>query len=132
MQERPHLVGAGPTAGGPVGCQVGLPGLDVIFRVAAPGVDPLIELLGRAANLSAIPNRLSTSRRAKTPVSEDRLPPSNRASINLAETGDRPGRVCVNSRMAGVVPRISQFRRQHPNSTSDQRVRATFASLANF
>ena len=49
VQEQPHLVGAGPTAGGPVGCQVGLPGLDMIFRVAAPTVGPLIKLFGWAA-----------------------------------------------------------------------------------
>lgn len=86
----------------------------------------------QAANLSAIPSRLSTSRRANTPMSEDRLPPSKRASISLAETGGRPGRSSVVSRMAGVVPLIGEFRCQQPKSTSNQWLGATPASWVNF
>ena len=39
VQEQPELVGRGLGAGGAVGRQMRLPGLDVVFRLAAPAVD---------------------------------------------------------------------------------------------
>ena len=49
VQEQPELVGGGLGARGAVGGQMRLPGLDVVFRLAAPAVDILVEDAGVAA-----------------------------------------------------------------------------------
>src|SRR3974390_2392435 len=48
VQEQPELVGSSLGARGAVGCQVRLPGLDVVFRLAAPTVDILVKYTGVA------------------------------------------------------------------------------------
>ena len=48
MQEQPELVGRGLGARGAVGRQMRLPGLDVVFRLAAPAVDILVKYAGIA------------------------------------------------------------------------------------
>ena len=48
MQEQPELVGRGLGARGAVGRQMRLPGLDMVFRLAAPAVDILVKYTGVA------------------------------------------------------------------------------------
>ena len=48
MQKQPELVGRGLGARGAVGRQMRLPGLDVVFRLAAPAVDILVKYAGIA------------------------------------------------------------------------------------
>jgi len=48
VQEQPELVGRGLGARGAVGRQMRLPGLDVVFRLAAPAVDILVKYTGVA------------------------------------------------------------------------------------
>src|SRR3954470_13188335 len=43
MQEEAELVGARLRAGGPIGSQVRLPRLDVIFRLTAPAINVFVE-----------------------------------------------------------------------------------------
>ena len=43
VQKQPELVGGGLGTGGAVGGEVGFPGLDVVFRLAAPAVEILIQ-----------------------------------------------------------------------------------------
>ncbi len=43
MQEQAELVGGGLGARGAVGGEVGLPGLDVVFRLAAPAIELLVQ-----------------------------------------------------------------------------------------
>jgi hypothetical protein len=50
------------------------------------------------------PSRLSISRKASNPPSEDSRPPSKRATTGLPCIGDRPGRNGVTSTMAGIAP----------------------------
>lgn len=45
VQEEAELIGGGLRAGGAVGCEVGLPGLDVVLGLAAPAVDLLVKVL---------------------------------------------------------------------------------------
>ena len=52
VKEQAELVGDGPGAGGAVGSQMGLPGLDVVLGRAAPAVDLLVESLGAAEEIS--------------------------------------------------------------------------------
>ena len=61
MQEQPELVGRGLGAGGAVGRQMRLPGLDVVFRLAAPSVDILVKYTGVATEpgISESTERLS-------------------------------------------------------------------------
>ena len=42
------MVGGGPGAGCAIGGEVGFPGLDVIFRLASPAIDLLVQPAGRA------------------------------------------------------------------------------------
>ena len=49
MQEQAELVGLGLVAGGAVGGEMVLPRLDVVLRLTARAVEPLVELLGAAA-----------------------------------------------------------------------------------
>ena len=48
VQEQPELVGRGLGARGAVGRQMRLPGLDMVFRLAAPAVDILVKYTGVA------------------------------------------------------------------------------------
>src|ERR1700730_8313323 len=48
-------------------------------------------------------SRCSTSRSIRTPPSDDNKPPSNVATTDLPETGDRPGNGSVELIMADVV-----------------------------
>ena len=57
----------------------------------------------QAARRSATRSRFSTSRSARTPPFDDNIPPSNRATTDLPETGDRPGSGSVGSFMADVA-----------------------------
>ena len=59
----------------------------------------------QAANRSATRRRFSTSRSASTPPLDDNSPPSNLATTDLPDTGDRPGSGCIGSFMAGVASR---------------------------
>jgi hypothetical protein len=43
VQEQPELVGGGLGTRSPVGGEVGFPGLDVVFRAAAPAIEVLVE-----------------------------------------------------------------------------------------
>src|SRR5271167_1701554 len=43
MQEQPKLVGCRLGAGGAIGRQMGLPGLDMVFGLAAPAIDVFVE-----------------------------------------------------------------------------------------
>src|SRR4051812_25666993 len=47
MEEQPQLVGCGPCARSAVGGEMGLPGFDVIFGLAAPAIELLVEPAGR-------------------------------------------------------------------------------------
>ena len=71
MQEQPELVGRGLAAGGAVGRQMHLLGLDVVFRLAASPVDILVKYTG-VANLQVV-----TMKRASGPSA----PVSTRATI---------------------------------------------------
>src|SRR4051812_49484412 len=55
----------------------------------------------QAANRSATRRRFSTSRSASTPPLDDNSPPSNLATTDLPDTGDRPGSGSIGSFMAG-------------------------------
>ena len=59
----------------------------------------------QAARRSATRRRCSTSRNTRMPPSDDNRPPSNLATTDLPETGDRPGSGSIRSIMAGVVSR---------------------------
>ena len=48
MEEQPHLVGSGLCAGCAIRGEMGFPGLDVIFGLSTPTVDPFVEPAGRA------------------------------------------------------------------------------------
>src|SRR4051794_1666401 len=56
VQEQPELVSRGLGARGAVGRQMRLPGLDMVFRLAAPAVDILVEYTG-VANLQVGDNK---------------------------------------------------------------------------
>ena len=49
VKEEAELVGRGLMTGGAVGGEMVLPGLDVVLRLAARTVEPLVERLGAAA-----------------------------------------------------------------------------------
>ncbi len=49
MQHQTHLVGGRLRPRCPVRCEMGLPGLDVIFRLAAGGIQLLVQVLAAAA-----------------------------------------------------------------------------------
>src|SRR4051794_21179573 len=59
----------------------------------------------QAANRSATRRRFSTSRSASTPPVDDNSPPSNLATTDLPDTGDRPSSGSIGSFMAGVASR---------------------------
>src|ERR1700730_3057 len=59
--------------------------------------------LMQPAKRSAMRSRCSTSRSIRTPPSDDNKPPSNVATTDLPETGDRPGNGSVELIMADVV-----------------------------
>jgi hypothetical protein len=78
MQEQPELVGRGLAAGGAVGRQMHLLGLDVVFHVAASGADPLdatptggrVEELLEAARLAFLRRGLEARLRAGLDIPE--------------------------------------------------------------
>src|SRR6516225_9065340 len=76
--------------------------------------------LRHPASRSANPSRRSISRKASNPPSEDRRPPSNRATTVLPCTGDRPGRNGVASTMAGAAPVDPRVQALNPNPTPNQ------------
>ena len=49
MQEQAELIGGGFAAGCAVGGEMGLPGVDVIFRAAAPAINVFVKPLRPAA-----------------------------------------------------------------------------------
>jgi hypothetical protein len=49
MQEQAELIGFGRVAGSAVGGEVGLPRLDMIFRLSAHAIEPFVEFLGATA-----------------------------------------------------------------------------------
>jgi len=57
----------------------------------------------QAARRCAMPRRFSFSRRASSPPSEHRCPVSNRATIGLPPTGDRPRSIGLISAQAGMA-----------------------------
>jgi hypothetical protein len=57
------------------------------------------------AKRSATRSRCSTSRSIRTPPSDDKKPPSNVATTDLLETGDRPGNGRIDLIMTEVVSR---------------------------
>lgn len=62
MEKQAQLVGRGPGAGSAIGGEVGVPGLDVILRLASPAIDLLVEPAGRLAErMTAVMNRRSRS-----------------------------------------------------------------------
>src|SRR4249920_39292 len=48
MEKQAQLVGGGAGAGGAVGGEMGLPGLDMVLGLAASAIDALVERLARA------------------------------------------------------------------------------------
>ena len=56
-----------------------------------------------AASVAATRWRFSTSAKAIRQLSDDRLPPSNRATIALPLSGDKPSSGSVGLLMAGVA-----------------------------
>ena len=56
------------------------------------------------ASRSATPRRCSISRSTSTPASDDKHPPSKRATTDLPQTGDRPGSGSIRSSMADGLP----------------------------
>jgi hypothetical protein len=69
----------------------------------------------QAASRSATPSRRSISRRTSTPPSDEREPPSKRATMSFSATGDRPGSGSVESTMAGGRSGNGGDRLQQPN-----------------
>src|SRR5258708_40371035 len=78
--------------------------------------------LRQPARRSANPSRLSISRKASKPPSEDSRPPSKRATTALPCTGDRPGKNGVTSTMAGVASHDRQIQLPQPKLTPHQRL----------
>jgi len=60
----------------------------------------------QAANRPATSRRCSTSRKASSPPSDERWPPSKRAITGLPPTGDKLGSAGVVSTLAGMALRI--------------------------
>jgi hypothetical protein len=73
------------------------------------------EMAMQAASRSATPSRRSISRRTSTPPSDEREPPSKRATMSFSATGDRPGSGSVESTMAGGRSGNGGDRLQQPN-----------------
>jgi len=73
-----------------------------------------------AAKRLAMPSRCSTARNPSNPPSEESRSPSNRASIDLPETGDRPGRIGVFATEASMAFRDGVGWIRPPISTSYQ------------
>jgi len=63
--------------------------------------------------------RVSISRSANTPPSEESLPPSKRAMIALPQTGDRPGSAGMDATLAGMASEIDRVEFSQPNPTAD-------------
>ena len=123
MQEQPELVGRGLGARGAVGRQMRLPGLDVVFRLAAPAVDILVKYTGVAdlqvgdneacvgpvrAGLDAGYDPLDAAP-ARGPVEElleaAPLPSFGAASKRAFVLASRPS-MCRRNVVVGATPRI--------------------------
>jgi len=85
----------------------------------------------QAARRLAMLRRVSISRSASTPPSEDSLPPSKRAMMGLPQTGDRPGSAGVDSTLAGMASEIDRVEVSQPNPIADQSVVPCPLNLVN-
>ncbi len=112
MQKQTELVRRRPRAGRAVGRQVGFPGLDVVFRRAAPTVDPLIERSSFAAGKIGDDEPGVAALLARFHTSDDTLDPAPtlgaveelREAPHLAFGGSR-GKACLGVRLqASDVP----------------------------
>src|SRR3979411_2955466 len=74
-------------------------------------------------------SRCSTSRSIRTPPSDDNKPPSNVATTDLPETGDRPGNGSVELIMADVVSQKWCGFESITESYAPSKACATFGSL---
>ena len=85
---------------------------------------PTIDLDGTVQSLAEGAGTFmrSISRKASKPPSEDRWPPSKRATTALPCTGDRPGRNGLASTMAGAAPVGPRVQAHHQNPTPNQHV----------
>src|SRR3984893_17540429 len=81
------------------------------------------------AKRSAMRSRCSTSRSIRTPPSDDNKPPSNVATTDLPETGDRPGNGSVELIMADVVSQKCCGFESITESYAPSKACATFGSL---
>src|SRR5208282_113037 len=73
--------------------------------------------------------RCSTSRSIRTPPSDDNKPPSNVATTDLPETGDRPGNGSIELIMADVVSQKWCGFESITESYAPSKACATFGSL---
>ena len=88
MQEQPKLVGCRPGAGRAIRRQMGLPGLDMVFGLAAPAIDILVEPASVAFAQIGDDEAGVRSFRARFDASDDPLDPAPalRAVEELHET----------------------------------------------
>src|SRR2546425_12266392 len=74
-------------------------------------------------------SRCSTSRSIRTPPSDDNKPPSNVATTDLPQTGDRPGNGSIELIMADVVSQKWCGFESITESYAPSKACATFGSL---
>src|SRR6478672_9651622 len=114
MQEQPKLVGCRPGAGRAIRRQMGLPGLDMVFDLAAPAIEILVEPASVAFAQIGDDEAGVRSFRARFDAGDDPLDPAPalRAIEKFLETTPRNSPSCWlrDLRHGGAMSRLARCR----------------------